>query len=274
MTNSTLKLLCVLAHPDDESLGTGGILAKYSAEGVETYLLTATRGERGWTGKPEDNPGLEALGRIREAELRAAAAILGLREVTFLDYLDGDVDQADPAEAIQRIATHIRRVRPQVVVTFSPDGYYGHPDHIATAQFATAALICAADASYACPGHEIPHRVAKLYYTLDSKETMTLIQTYVGRFAMTVDGVERGHVGWEEWAITTRIDATAYWRTVWQAAQCHQSQMAGLYEQLTGAPEAAHRQWWGEQTFYRAYSLVNGGREVEDDLFAGLREST
>ena len=98
---SSLRLLCVLAHPDDESLGTGGILAKYSAEGVETYLLTATRGERGWPGKPEENPGLTALGRIREAELQAAAAILGLHEVTFLDYLDGDVDQADPAEAIQ-----------------------------------------------------------------------------------------------------------------------------------------------------------------------------
>lgn len=271
MANSKLKLMCVLAHPDDESLGTGGILAKYSAEGVETYLLTATRGERGWPGKPEDNPGLEALGRIREAELRAAAAILGLREVVFLDYLDGDVDQANPAEAIQRIATHIRRVRPQVVVTFAPDGYYGHPDHIATSQLTTAALLCAADAAYTCPGHEPPHTVAKLYYAVDSQTTMAVVQQYIGRFAMMVDGVERGHVGWEEWAITTRIDATAYWQTVWQAALCHHSQLVGFYEQLSRAPESAHQQWFGEQTFYRAYSLVNGGRQVEDDLFAGLR---
>src|SRR5215217_698389 len=61
-----LKLMCVLAHPDDESLGMGGTLAKYASEGVETYLVTATRGERGWFGDEKDNPGLEALGRMRE----------------------------------------------------------------------------------------------------------------------------------------------------------------------------------------------------------------
>lgn len=76
-----LKLMCVLAHPDDESLGTGGTLAKYAAEGIETYLVTATRGERGWKGDEQDNPGLEALGKTREAELLAAARVLGLREV-------------------------------------------------------------------------------------------------------------------------------------------------------------------------------------------------
>ena len=66
MTNN-LKLMCVLAHPDDESLGTGGILARYAAEGIETYLVTATRGERGWFGDSEEYPGPEALGKIREA---------------------------------------------------------------------------------------------------------------------------------------------------------------------------------------------------------------
>src|ERR1700730_16777376 len=83
-----LRLMCVLAHPDDESLGMGGVLAKYAAEGVETYLVTATRGERGWQDDPADNPGLSVLGKLREAELRAAAGILGLREVCFLDYID------------------------------------------------------------------------------------------------------------------------------------------------------------------------------------------
>jgi len=64
-----LRLMCVLAHPDDESLGTGGVLAKYAAEGIETYLVTATRGERGWFGSQQEYPGLEALGKRREAEL-------------------------------------------------------------------------------------------------------------------------------------------------------------------------------------------------------------
>src|SRR5216683_2480834 len=86
----TLKLMAVLAHPDDESLGVGGILAKYAAEGIETSLVTATRGERGWFGDEHEYPGLEALGQIREAELRAAAEVLGIRSVDFLEYIDGE----------------------------------------------------------------------------------------------------------------------------------------------------------------------------------------
>src|SRR3974377_1033561 len=118
----TLKLLCVLAHPDDESLGTGGLLAKYAAEGVETYLITATRGEHGWWGEAADYPGQGGLGRIREAELRAAAEALHLREVHFLDYVDGELDQAEPRAAVSQIAAQLRRIRPDVVVTFGPDG--------------------------------------------------------------------------------------------------------------------------------------------------------
>ncbi len=79
--NGTLRLMCILAHPDDESLGTGGTLARYAAEGIETYVITATRGQRGWFGPPEENPGLAALGQLREAELRAAAQALGRQRV-------------------------------------------------------------------------------------------------------------------------------------------------------------------------------------------------
>lgn len=97
---SALRLLCVLAHPDDESMGTGGLLARYAAEGVATYLVCATRGERGWAGDPDAYPGPSVLGCTREAALRAAAATLGVREVTCLGYLDGELDQADAVEAI------------------------------------------------------------------------------------------------------------------------------------------------------------------------------
>src|SRR5689334_4696342 len=121
-----LRLMGVLAHPDDESLGNGGTLAKYASEGVETYLVTATRGERGWMGDPSKNPGMDALGAIREAELLAAAKVLGIRQVDFLDYIDGDLDQADSAEAIGKIVGHLRRARPHVVLTFGPEGAYGH----------------------------------------------------------------------------------------------------------------------------------------------------
>src|SRR5215216_925178 len=152
-----LKLLAIFPHPDDETLGLGSTLARYSAEGVETYLICATRGERDWFDSEGPDPGLERVGQIREAELRCAAEQLGLHEVRFLDYIDGDVDQAEPHEIIGKLVAHIRRIRPDVVVTFSPDGAYGHPDHIALSQFTHAALVCAADGTFvsSAPSHRV-----------------------------------------------------------------------------------------------------------------------
>src|SRR3954468_19288308 len=155
------RLMCVLAHPDDESLGMGGALAKYVSEGVETYVVTATKGEWGRSGSKEPLT-LEAVGRLRDAELRAAAE-LGVREVNLLGYCDGELDQANPTEAIGRIVAQLRRVEPQVVLTFAPDGAYGHPDHVAICQLTTAAVICAADPDYRHPDNDMPHRVSKLY---------------------------------------------------------------------------------------------------------------
>ena len=77
-----------------------------------------------------------------------AAEALGIREVHFLDYIDGDLDQAPHDEVVAKIVSHIRRVKPDVVITFAPDGAYGHPDHIAICQFTTAAVVCAADPNY------------------------------------------------------------------------------------------------------------------------------
>ncbi len=269
----TLKLMCILAHPDDESLGTGGTLAKYAAEGVETYLITATRGERGWFGDEKDDPGLAVLGQMREAELLAAAKALGLREVKFLDYVDGDLDQADPAEAVARIVGHLRRVRPHVVITFAPEGAYGHPDHIAISQFTTAAVVAAADPSQT-RSHGLaplaPHRVSKLYYMAWPKDKWAAYQSVFGDLVMHVDSMERRSVPWPDWAITTLIDTEAYWPTVWRAVSCHKTQLSA-YSRLEHLPEEHHKGLWGSQEYYRAFSLVNGGRKCETDLFEGLR---
>ncbi len=267
---SKLKLLCVLAHPDDESLGTGGILARYAAEGVETYLVTATRGERGWFGDESEYPGAKALGKIREAELLAAAAVLGLHRVEFLDYPDGELDQARPAEVIAKIVGHLRRVMPDVVVTFGPDGAYGHPDHIAVSQLTAAALVAAADpTAHYC--RELPtHRVAKFYYLVATHESAGVYQSVFGRLVMFIDGVERDEVAWPDWAITTRIETWDYWRTVWQAVCCHRTQLPA-FQSLEQVSEEQHRILWNSQTYYRAFSLVNRGRKVEHDLFEGLR---
>lgn len=266
----TLKLMCILAHPDDESLGIGGILAKYAAEGIETYLLTATRGERGWLGRPEDYPGPQALGRRREAELRAAARVLGLQEVAFLDYLDGELDQAKPAEVIERIVKHIRRIKPQVVVTFDPFGSYGHPDHIAISQFSTAAIVAAADPTYPVEGSPEPHRVSKLYYLASTPEKLAAYQIAFGELRLRIDETERRAVSWEPWATTTDIDIRAYGSQIWQAVTCHHSQLP-VTEILADLPQEHSRNLWHSETYYRSFSLVNGGREQENDLFAGLR---
>ena len=148
MNASPHRLMAVFAHPDDESLVMGGALAKYASEGVDTHLLMATRGERGRYGLHPVSPGTEIVGKTREQELLAAAGHLGVKEVSFLDYMDGDLDKVDAEEIITKIALHIRRVRPQVVATFGPDGAYGHPDHVAISQFTTAAIVKAADPTF------------------------------------------------------------------------------------------------------------------------------
>jgi LmbE family N-acetylglucosaminyl deacetylase len=268
----TLRLMAVLAHPDDESLGFGGTLARYAAEGVETSVITATRGEAGrYRGIPpgEGHPGSVELGRIRETELRAAVAALGVKDLALLDYRDQELDRANPAEAIGRIVTHLRRFRPDVVLTFGPDGAYGHPDHIAISQFATAAIVAAADAAFA-PNDAAPHAVSKLYYIAWPAPAMAAYTEAFRKMVSRVDGVEREATPWPEWAITTVIDTSANWSTVWRAVSCHESQTTA-YERLQHLTPASHAALWGWQSFYRVFSRVNGGRARESDVFEGLR---
>jgi LmbE family N-acetylglucosaminyl deacetylase len=270
------RLMAVLAHPDDESFGMGGTLAKYASEGVEVFLLTATRGEGGrFRGRRQgdpDHPGRSALAALREAELRAAASVLGLRGVTLLDYADQHLDRADPREAAGRIATELRRIRPDVVLTFGPDGAYGHPDHIAVSQLTNAAIVAAADCGFHSNGVGAtlaPHAVSKLYYLAWPQSSWTAYETAVQKLTSTVDGVERQATAWPDWAITTVIDTRVVWTTVWRAVSCHESQLAA-YERLAALPAEQHEAIWGRQSFYRAFSSVNGGRARESDLFEGI----
>lgn len=266
----TLKLLAVFPHPDDETLGLGPTLARYSAEGVETYLVCATRGERGWFDSEGPDPGFEEVARIREAELRCAAENLGLHEVSFLDYIDGDVDRADPEQIIGKIVSHIRRIKPQVVVTFAPDGAYGHPDHIALSQFTSGALVCAADRNFVDADVQPPHRVLKFYYMVDSAEVVNVIGEKLGGIHMEVDGVPRDHIAWADWQITTSLDNTSYLDKVQKAIFCHKSQLPG-YQPLIDTSYENLTEIFGTGHFYRAFSLVNSGRQKETDLFEGLR---
>jgi len=271
-----LRLMAVLAHPDDECLGVGGTLAKYVSEGVEVFLVTATRGDSGrYRGmRPDDpqHPGPSALANIRETELRAAASVLGLREVSFLDFRDQYLDRASPREAIAAIVQHIRRVQAQVIVTFGPDGAYGHPDHVAISQFTTAAIVAAADPTFRSEGIRAgpTHAVSKLYYIAWPESTWEAYEAAFRKLVSTVDGVERRSVPWPDWAITTVVDTRSFWPTVWRAISCHESQITA-YERLKQLSSDDHESLWGYQSFYRVFSTVSGGRARETDLFEGIR---
>lgn len=255
------RLLAVLAHPDDESLGFGGTLAKYAAEGVHVALITATRGERGRFGSQGKDADPQKVGRVREQELRSAAHALGVHELCIWDYPDSALAHVDPEPITTRIAAEIRRIRPHVLLTFGPDGAYGHPDHIAISQFTTAAALQAGDAAY---------RPAKLYYLSWRSDKWDAYQAAFRKLTSLVDGVERQATPWPDWAVTTQLDTAAHWPTVWKAVNCHQTQIS-IYERLQSLSPEQHTALWGSQEFYRVFSLVNGGRGVEADLFEGFR---
>jgi LmbE family N-acetylglucosaminyl deacetylase len=266
-----LSLLAVLAHPDDESLGIGGTIAKYASEGVDVHLVTATRGEAGRFFPERERPSNDDVGRVREAELRAAATALGIRDVRVLGIPDGGLDQVDPDTVLRRLVACIREVRPAVAVTFDPFGAYGHPDHIAISQLTSAAIVAAADPSFDCGADSTAaHRVSKLYFIAWSAATWAAYEAAFKKLVSRVGGEERRTTPWPDWAITTKVDTSASWETVWRAVQCHQSQIA-VYGQLATLDPVHHEALWGSQTFYRAHSLVNGGRCVETDPFDGLR---
>lgn len=130
-------ILLVFAHPDDESFGLAGTIARYSRRGVPVDLICATRGEKGTrVGVPA---GIDT-GTAREAELRLAATVTGIRGIYLLDYTDGDLQNISFGELRDRVLAIMRRMEPEVVITFGPDGITGHPDHIAIGKAATEAF--------------------------------------------------------------------------------------------------------------------------------------
>lgn len=166
-------ILSVLAHPDDESFGMGGTLAKYAEEGVEVHLICATRGEAGEV-DPEYLEGFSSIAELRVNELNCAIRELGIEPVHLLDYRDsgmtGSGDNDDPRALINaslesvavEIADYIREIKPQVVLTFDPIGGYRHPDHIFIHKAATRAVELAGDPLY--KSSLPPFQPEKLFY--------------------------------------------------------------------------------------------------------------
>lgn len=131
------SILLVFAHPDDENSGVSGTVKKYTQRGVPVDLITATRGEKG---SHLDVPDHIDTGTAREAELRDAAGVMGISNIYLLGYIDGELYKADIDEVASKIADIMRRVEPEIVITFGPDGISGHTDHITVGKAATRAF--------------------------------------------------------------------------------------------------------------------------------------
>lgn len=142
-----MRVLAVAAHPDDETMFAGGMLAKHALAGDEVYVICTTRGEGGEVGDPPLTT-KDHLGAVREAEMREACAALGVKEVVFLDFVDPSIEigepplrvDAEPTVFSAAIREHIDRIRPDVLYTHGTNGEYGHPQHVFTREAVWSAL--------------------------------------------------------------------------------------------------------------------------------------
>lgn len=279
-------LLAVLAHPDDETFGTGGTLALYARQrGVDVFLVCGTRGEVGEM-DPKFMEGYQSVAERREAELRCAAENLGLKGVDFLDYRDsgmpGSPDNNHPkalvAQPMQQVAAdiahYIRLLRPQVVITFDPIGGYRHPDHIAIHNATTEAFRLAGQAEYLPEGLE-PFQPQKLYFHI-MPHGMLRVAVAIMRLAgkdprrvgtnKDIDLVSITEVSFPTHA-RINFGPVAKIRDI--ASACHASQGGGRV--IGGPVMGLLRRWFAShESYMRAYPAPQPGMPVERDLFEGI----
>lgn len=277
-------LLAVLAHPDDETFGTGGTLAFYARRGVKVHLVCATRGESGDVDE-EFLRGYKTIAERREHELRCAAGNLGLAGVHFLDYRDSGMPgwpenehpralAAQPVEQVAREVTRfIRLLQPQVVITFDPIGGYRHPDHIAIHNATVAAFSLAADTCYHDGG--LPaFQSDKLYFQTIPRgllrfmvKAMRLVGRDPRKFGRNHD-IDLAAIAEVDFPVNAVVDYRSVARLRDEASRCHASQGGAS---LTGGLFAPIRRYFASKELYmRAFPSPNG--VVERDLFEGIAE--
>ncbi len=276
------RLLAVLAHPDDESFGPGGTLALYAQDGVEVHLICATRGDVGAI-PPELQLNAEETARMREDELRCAAAELGLTGVHLLGYRDsgmpGSSDNSHPdalasapaAEVAKKVADLMRQIRPQVVITHDPIGGYRHPDHIAIHKAAVDAFNSVREEmeGASAPSNSHPQ---KLYYHTFPRRFLRFMVRLLPLFGKNPrkfgqnDDIDLVEISRDDVPIHARIDFRRVAYIKEKAHACHQSQQGpssgGLFGVLV-------RLFSGPETFTRAYPPAPD-RLRERDLFEGV----
>lgn len=266
-------LLGILAHPDDESFGPGGTLAKYAAEGADVHVIIATDGIAGSVEEGTNLQSHDSLAQLRSGELANAAVALGLKSIWSLPYRDsgmrGSPTNDHPDALVQQPVAAITQVvlgyfdllRPQVVITHDPWGGYGHPDHIRVCEAVTAAF------------HLSPH-AQKLYYTAFDKRWMRVMVRLMPLWGVDPTAIGRNKdinlveiAGWET-PVHAVVDVGPYMAVKEAASRAHASQYSGGPAWVTKFPEAIKRRVLGSESFTRAYPPPNG--VVEHDLFTGV----
>jgi LmbE family N-acetylglucosaminyl deacetylase len=269
---SIYTLMAVYAHPDDEAFGSGGTLARYAAAGHDVYVVTATRGESGQISEPElATPA--GLPEVREQELRCACRTYGIHPPIFMDYVDGQLTIVNQGQAVARLVRIIRELRPQVVITFGPDGIYGHYDHVAVHRWATIAFDLAADPDCfpnVLHGACQPHQISKLYYRALSEPQVAAMTRAGMPQAVMMDGVPFPFVARTEAEITTEIDVKDFLATKLEGIRCHATQI-GRDNPFVKAPDEVLREaWFDIESYVLARSTVGWPEGVETDLLERL----
>ncbi|MEV4223148.1 MULTISPECIES: PIG-L family deacetylase [unclassified Nonomuraea] len=268
-----LTLMVVHAHPDDECLSTGGVLARYGEEGVRTVLVTCTNGEQGdgpGGVKPGD-PGHDAdeVAERRLAELRESVEHLGVEHLELLGYRDSGMQGWETNEhpeafanvavdvAAARLGELMERYRPQVVVTYDETGGSGyfHPDHVQTHRVTMAA----AEAT------GIP---AKLYHTAIPRAAIQRMFELMRDSGVETDFEPSDDFGTPDELVTTVVDVTAFTERKLKALRSHESQGENIF--LLKMPQEAQQQAFSHEAFTRVFSRVSAPSH-EEDLFTGLR---
>lgn len=275
--------MAVHAHPDDEATGTGGVLAKYAAEGLQTVLVTCTDGGCGdgpggvKPGEPGHDP--VQVVAMRRGELEASCAVLNVSHLELLGYADSGMMgwatndapnsfwKTPVDEAAARLTTLIEHYRPDVIVTYDANGFYGHPDHIQAHRITMAAI-------------ERTSTPAKVYWTTAPRSRMDEFRRVMREYGADWDepdtegsggespASEQPPIGLPDDEITAWVDTRAYGGQKFDALEAHASQSENIFFLRMGRERFT--EMMGVETFVRVDpGTPSQGRE--DDLFAGVR---
>ncbi|MFE7594686.1 PIG-L family deacetylase [Kitasatospora sp. NPDC057512] len=293
MTDRPLTLMAVHAHPDDEATGTGGVLARYAAEGVRTVLVTCTDGRCGdgpGGVKPgEDGHDPVAVAAMRRKELEASCEVLEVGHLELLEYADsgmmgwesndapGSFWRTPVADGAARLAELMRHYRPDVVVTYDENGFYGHPDHIQAHRITMAALELV-DLSPKVYWTTVPHSAVRRFgevmreFGPDQEQSAQAAEAAeaaeLPEAPELPEASELPELGLPDEEISTWVDTTAFGGRKFDALAAHASQGDNIFFLRMG--KERFTELLGVETFVRVKDTT-GAALPENDLFAGLR---